>query len=339
MYDPIRAYRNHLTYKCFPASSESVRTGRFAVYGRQRKSTQNLTFCPRFYLTEPERYSIIPEEGGVSVSTNEKEAACFLKERCKKVPEIAVVLGSGWSEAVKGFRPRRVFSYEEIPGFPVSAVSGHPGKLAVGNWNGVETAVFCGRVHYYEGYSPAAACTLVRTAAYWGVPKILLTNAAGGICERFLPGDLMVITDHISNFVPSPLNGPNAEELGPRFPDMSAAYDRPMSEALHRAAGSIGLTLQEGIYLQTAGPQFETPAEIRMMRMLGADAVGMSTAIETIAARHAGMRVAGLSLITNMAAGMEKGELTHEEVAAMGASRSAVIGKLLEQALPELAGA
>ena len=243
-----------------------------------------------------------------------REAAEFIRERTDFEPEIALVLGSGLGGFSKNVEIVCEIGYEEIPGFPASTVPGHRGRFLLGTVGGRRAVVLDGRVHYYEGNDMADAVLPVRTAALLGAKTLLLTNAAGGIRADLQPGDFMLIADQISSFVPSPLRGPNDDSLGPRFPDMSAAYDPVLRAAIRRAAAGAGIPLREGVYCQLPGPQFETPAEIRMLRTLGADAVGMSTACECIAARHMGLRTAGISCISNLAAGISARPLSHEEV-------------------------
>ena len=229
-------------------------------------------------------------------------------------PEIGIVLGSGLGSFAEKLEDSIYINYQDIPGFPVSTVSGHNGRFVVGKLFGHEVIVMQGRVHYYEGYSMKKVVLPVRLMCMIGIKQLILTNAAGGINLNFKPGTLMAITDQITTFVPSPLIGPNIEDLGVRFPDMSEVYDRTFVGIIEKAAEELGIDLKKGIYLQTTGPQYETPAEIRMFRKLGADAVGMSTTVEAVAARHAGVKVAGISCITNMAAGISGEPLSHEEV-------------------------
>ena len=229
-------------------------------------------------------------------------------------PEIGIVLGSGLGSFAEKLEDSIYINYQDIPGFPVSTVSGHNGRFVVGKLFGHEVIVMQGRVHYYEGYSMKKVVLPVRLMCMIGIKQLILTNAAGGINLNFKPGTLMAITDQITTFVPSPLIGPNIEDLGVRFPDMSEVYDRTFVGIIEKAAEELGIDLKKGIYLQTTGPQYETPAEIRMFRNLGADAVGMSTTVEAVAARHAGVKVAGISCITNMAAGISGEPLSHEEV-------------------------
>ena len=229
-------------------------------------------------------------------------------------PEIGIVLGSGLGDFARLVDRKAEVSYASLPGFPVSTVAGHAGKLIFGYVRSVPVVVMQGRVHYYEGYSMNEVVAPIRLMGLLGAKKLLLTNAAGGVNTSFTPGDLMVITDHISAFVPSPLRGENPEALGPRFPDMSRVYDEEMGRAVLEAGEKLGESLQQGVYLQWQGPNYETPAEIRMFRTLGADAVGMSTVCEAIAARHMGLRVCAVSCITNMACGILPQPLSHEEV-------------------------
>lgn len=229
-------------------------------------------------------------------------------------PLMAVVLGSGLGGYASKMEVVCEIPYSEIDGFPVSTVQGHDGRFLFGYVEGVPIVAMKGRVHFYEGYGIDDVVLPIRTMGLLGAKYILLTNAAGGIDLDFEPGDLMLIEDHISSFIRSPLIGENIEELGVRFPDMSRVYDLKLCDCIRRAASSEGIDIKEGTYLQTSGPQFETPTEIRMFRTLGASAVGMSTVVEAIAAHHMGMRVCGISCISNMAAGILDQPLTHSEV-------------------------
>lgn len=237
-----------------------------------------------------------------------------VREVTNFTPEIGIVLGSGLGDFARLVDRKAEVSYASLPGFPVSTVAGHAGKLIFGYVRAVPVVVMQGRVHYYEGYSMNEVVAPIRLMGLLGARKLLLTNAAGGVNTSFIPGDLMLITDHISAFVPSPLRGENPQELGPRFPDMSRVYDIEMGRAVLEAGEKLGESLQQGVYLQWQGPNYETPAEIRMFRTLGADAVGMSTVCEAIAARHMGLRVCAISCITNMACGILPQPLSHEEV-------------------------
>lgn len=229
-------------------------------------------------------------------------------------PLMAVVLGSGLGGYASKMEVLCEIPYSEIDGFPVSTVQGHDGRFLFGYVEGVPIVAMKGRVHFYEGYAIDDVVLPIRTMGLLGAKYILLTNAAGGIDLDFEPGDLMLIEDHISSFIRSPLIGENIEELGVRFPDMSRVYDLKLCDCIRRAASSEGIDIKEGTYLQTSGPQFETPTEIKMFRALGASAVGMSTVVEAIAAHHMGLRVCGISCISNMAAGILDQPLTHSEV-------------------------
>ncbi|MCC8026360.1 MAG: purine-nucleoside phosphorylase [Clostridium sp.] len=243
-------------------------------------------------------------------------------ERCTKAvrgrvkfrPEVALILGSGLGEYAREMKVVESIAYSEIEGFPVSTVAGHEGRFLFGYVGDVPIVAMQGRVHYYEGYPMSDVVLPVRLMGALGARTLILTNAAGGVSYHFQPGDLMLITDHITSFVPSPLMGPNLEELGTRFPDMSQVYDRELRELIKKAARNTGISLQQGVYVQFTGPNYETPAEIRMCRTLGGDAAGMSTACEAMAARHMGLKVCGISCITNMAAGMTSQPLNHKEV-------------------------
>ena len=229
-------------------------------------------------------------------------------------PEIALILGSGLGDFAEGIDIKASIEYSSIDKFPVSTVSGHKGRFVFGYSDGKPIVIMQGRVHYYEGYSMEDVVLPTRLMGMLSAKTLILTNAAGGINTSFTPGTLMMIKDHISSFVPSPLVGPNVDELGTRFPDMSKIYTPKLQEKILSAAAKIGIDVKSGVYLQTTGPNFESPAEIRMYRTLGADAVGMSTACEAIAARHMGMDICGISCISNLAAGMSDTPLTHEEV-------------------------
>lgn len=237
-----------------------------------------------------------------------------VKARIQFRPEIALVLGSGLGDYAKEMDVKESISYLEIEGFPVSTVPGHEGRFLFGYVKGVPIVAMQGRVHYYEGYPITDVVLPVRLMGLLGAKTVILTNAAGGVNFNFQPGDLMMITDHITTVVPSPLIGANIDELGPRFPDMSEVYDKELREIIRQAARNTGISLQQGVYVQLTGPAYETPAEIHMCRIWGADAVGMSTACEAVAARHMGLKVCGISCITNMASGMSGKPLDHKEV-------------------------
>lgn len=238
---------------------------------------------------------------------------CF-KEKTDFKPEAALVLGSGLGDYADGIEVVSELDYHDIEGFPVSTVPGHQGKYIFGYVGDVPVVCMKGRVHYYEGYNITDVVLPVRLMKLMGAEVLFLTNAAGGINTSFQAGDFMLIKDHIANFVPSPLIGQNIDELGVRFPDMGSIYNKELQRIIKRTAALLDITLQEGVYIQLTGPAYETPAEIRMCRTLGADAVGMSTACEAVAANHMGMKICGISCISNMAAGITANPLTHKEV-------------------------
>ena len=237
-----------------------------------------------------------------------------IRKKTDFMPEAALILGSGLGDYADGIQVEAVVDYADIEGFPVSTVTGHKGRFVFGYVKETPVVVMQGRVHYYEGYPMQEVVLPTRLMGMLGAKKLLLTNAAGGINESFHPGDFMMITDHITMGVPNPLIGRNIEELGTRFPDMSEVYSRRIQDVIRAAAKQCSVNLQEGVYVQLTGPSYETPAEIRMCRIWGGDAVGMSTACEAIAARHMGMEVGGISCVTNMAAGVSKQKLSHKEV-------------------------
>lgn len=239
-----------------------------------------------------------------------------IREKTDFVPEIALVLGSGLGDYAEGanVNVEMTIPYSEINGFPTSTVSGHKGQFVLGTVNGVKTAIMQGRVHFYEGYSISDVVLPIRLMGLMGAKVLFLTNASGGINQSFECGDFMLITDHISSLVKSPLVGENIDELGVRFPDMSEIYDRDLRDIIKKSADELDIKLKEGVYIQTTGPQYESPAEIRAFKTLGADAVGMSTACEAIAANHMGLKICGISCISNLAAGISKTPLTHKEV-------------------------
>ena len=251
-------------------------------------------------------------------------------------PKLALVLGSGLGAF--GDRVQRICSipYAEIDGFPVSTVQGHQGRFIFCMVGTVPIVVMQGRVHYYEGYDMQDVVLPIRLMHLLGAEDLILTNAAGGINRSFMPGDLMQVTGHISTFVPSPLRGANVEELGVRFPDMSAVYDKAWLEEISAIGQQVGVPLKRGVYVQTPGPNYETPEEIRMFETLGADAVGMSTACEAIAARHMGMRIAAISCISNMAAGISKQPLSHQEVKETADKTGPKFEKLLDAVIQNL---
>ena len=243
-----------------------------------------------------------------------RTAAEMLRAVCPEPVSSGLILGSGLGDYADLLENPVTVSYSDIPGFPRSTVRGHKGRFVIGTRFGKRVIAMQGRFHYYEGIPQEALALGVRVMRSIGVEKLLLTNAAGGIDLSFRPGDLMLITDHINFARVNPLIGPNDDSVGVRFPDQSCVYDAELREGIRKAAAKVGVDLREGVYMMFTGPSFETPAEIRMARILGASAAGMSTVPEAIAATHCGMRVAGISLITNMAAGILDRRLTHEEV-------------------------
>jgi purine-nucleoside phosphorylase len=264
------------------------------------------------------------------------DAVALIREKTELEPRVGIVLGSGLGGLADAIEERVEIPYVEIPGWPVSTAVGHAGVLVLGHVDGVPLAVMRGRAHLYEGIPADRAVFGVRVLARLGVRTLVVTNAAGGIDGSYEPGDLVLISDHVNLMGTSPLLGPNDDSLGPRFPDLTDAYDPELRAAAHEAAGRLGLSLGEGVYAAWLGPQFETPAEIRFMRAIGADLAGMSTVPEVIAARHMGIRCLGISVVTNMAAGVGDGKLAHDEVLAVGAEAQPRLTALLRELLPVL---
>lgn len=246
----------------------------------------------------------------------EKLKRCLhsVQEKVDFVPAIALVLGSGLGNYGEQIRVVQTVDYHEIEGFPVSTVQGHKGRFLFGYIEDVPVVAMQGRVHYYEGYAMSDVVLPIRLMHALGARILFLTNAAGGVNPEFAAGDFMLIKDQIASFVPSPLIGPNLDELGVRFPDMSQVYDKGLMGIIRKTAEKLCIPLQEGTYIQLTGPNFETSAEVRMCRILGADAVGMSTACEAIAANHMGMKICGISCISNLACGLTENPLSHQEV-------------------------
>lgn len=270
----------------------------------------------------------------------EKLMKCYecVQQKISFRPELALILGSGLGDYADTMEVAETLDYHDIEGFPVSTVPGHKGRFMFGYAGGVPIVAMQGRVHFYEGYRPQDVVLPVRLMKLMGAKVLFLTNAAGGINRSFSAGDLMLITDHISMSVPSPLIGENIEELGVRFPDMSEVYSRRLQKIVENAAVTAGVPLRRGVYIQTTGPQYETPSEIRAYERLGADAVGMSTAIEAIAARHAGMEICGISCISNLAAGISVNPLTHKEVQETADRVAPLFKRLVTQAIADIAG-
>lgn len=249
------------------------------------------------------------------------------------VPKVAIVLGSGLGDYANDIKVEAEIDYHDIEGFPVSTVPGHAGKFIFGYVGSVPVVCMKGRVHYYEGYDMSDVVLPARLMKMMGAEILFLTNASGGINQSFKAGSFMMITDHISTFVPNPLMGPNIEEFGTRFPDMSHVYDEGLQEILRETAKENGIHLNEGVYIQFTGPSFESPAEIRMAKTLGADAVGMSTVVEAIAANHMGMRICGVSCVCNLAAGISPTPLTHDEVQQAANEAAPKFKKLLTESV------
>ncbi|WP_299088201.1 purine-nucleoside phosphorylase [uncultured Metabacillus sp.] len=245
---------------------------------------------------------------------NIKEAADYLKGKYKDTPKIGLILGSGLGVLAEEIEKPVKIPYHEIPNFPVSTVEGHAGQLVFGRLKDENVIVMQGRFHFYEGYNLDKVTAPVRVMKELGVETLIVTNAAGGINEAFEAGDLMLITDHINNMGTNPLIGPNDANIGVRFPDMSESYSKKLRELAKRTAKELNIKLQEGVYVANTGPSYETPAEVRALRIIGGDAVGMSTVPEVIIARHAGLNVLGISCISNMAAGILDQPLSHDEV-------------------------
>ncbi|MCH5252657.1 MAG: purine-nucleoside phosphorylase [Lachnospiraceae bacterium] len=264
---------------------------------------------------------------------------CLLQIRKKTdfVPKIALILGSGLGALAEEINCVETVSYHEIEGFPFSTVAGHKGRFVFGYIGKIPVVIMQGRVHYYEGYDMSDVVLPIRLMRKMGAELLFLTNAAGGINPKLKPGDFMMITDQISSFVPSPLIGPNVEDWGVRFPSMDTIYDKELCRVLQDTAKECDIPLKEGVYVQTTGPNYESPAEVKMLGMLGADAVGMSTTVEAIAGRHMGMRICGISCISNMAGGTAENPLTHEEVSAIADQAAPLFKKLVKTAIANMA--
>lgn len=242
------------------------------------------------------------------------DAAQYIKARITEAPSIGLILGSGLGDFADGLENRVVIPFAEIPDFPQPTVEGHAGAFVIGSCQGKTVVALQGRIHYYEGHPQQVITIPVRVMALLGVKQIVLTNACGGVNLNFAPGDLMLISDHINYSGSNPLIGQNLDQFGPRFPDLSNVYTKELRTKIMKVAEKNGIALRQGVYVMYSGPNYETPAEIRMFRMMGADAVGMSTVPEAIVAAHCGMDVVGISCITNMAAGVLPQKLNHQEV-------------------------
>ena len=242
------------------------------------------------------------------------DAAQYIKARITEAPSIGLILGSGLGDFADGLENRVVIPFAEIPDFPQPTVEGHAGAFVIGSCQGKTVVALQGRIHYYEGHPQQVITIPVRVMALLGVKQIVLTNACGGVNLNFAPGDLMLISDHINYSGSNPLIGQNLDQFGPRFPDLSNVYTKELRTKIMKVAEENSIALRQGVYVMYSGPNYETPAEIRMFRMMGADAVGMSTVPEAIVAAHCGMDVVGISCITNMAAGVLPQKLNHQEV-------------------------
>ena len=255
---------------------------------------------------------------------NLKTASDYIKGKINEIPDIAIVLGSGLSAFSDKLSNTVVIDYKDIPYFPCTHVEGHKGRLVYGRLSEKKVLVMQGRVHYYEGYTMDQVVMPVRAIGLMGIKNLILTNASGGIADELCPGDVMIIRDHISSYVPSPLIYPDFDKLGERFPDMSQVYDMKYIDILEKCMSECGLMPHKGVYIQVTGPQYETPAEIQMYKKLGSDAVGMSTVCEAVAAKHMGLRIAGLSVICNKAAGLG-GCLSHKDIIKSGDTATQIL--------------
>lgn len=261
----------------------------------------------------------------------------YCSSKIKFTPEIALVLGSGLGNYAKQMDVRVEIPYGDIDGFPVSTVEGHDGRFLCGYIQDVPVILMKGRIHYYEGYCMEDVVLPIRLMKLLGAKVLFLTNAAGGINPAFQGGDFMMITDQIASFVPSPLIGRNIETLGSRFPDMSQVYDNELQDIIEKTAKAEQIAIQKGVYLQFTGPNYESPAEVRLAAMAGADAVGMSTTCEAIAANHMGMKICGISCISNMACGISKTPLNHKEVQETANSMAHVFERLVTKIIENIA--
>lgn len=268
----------------------------------------------------------------------EKLLTCYedVKKKIDFVPKAALILGSGLGDYAESLKVEAVLDYSEIEGFPVSTVPGHKGRFLFAHVGGVPVVIMQGRVHYYEGYPMSDVVLPIRLMKLMGAEVLILTNAAGGTNAAFKAGDLMLIQDQIASFVPSPLIGANIDQLGLRFPDMSEIYNLDLQALIKECAADLAIPLQEGIYLQTTGPNYESKAEVKTYRSLGADAVGMSTACEALAANHMGMKICGISCITNLASGLSDTPLSHDEVQETADLTAPVFKKLITRIITEI---
>jgi purine-nucleoside phosphorylase len=271
----------------------------------------------------------------------EKLMHCYkqVREKTDFVPKVALVLGSGLGDYADHIRIEAVVDYHDIDGFPVSTALGHKGRFVFGYVREIPVVIMQGRVHYYEGYAMEDVVLPIRLMGKLGAEILFLTNASGGIADGMQAGDFMLISDQIVDFVPSVLRGPNIEELGTRFPDMSDIYRASLREIIRSTAADLKIPLREGVYVQLPGPNYESPAEIRMCRAIGADAVGMSTACEAVAANHMGMKVCGISCISNLAAGIAEHPLTHAEIQETADRVAPLFRQLVTESIVNMAAA
>lgn len=268
----------------------------------------------------------------------EKLLNCYesIKDRVPFEPDVALILGSGLGDYADNIKVVSEIEYKDIEGFPVSTVPGHAGKFIFGYVDNVKIVCMKGRVHYYEGYDITDVVLPIRIMHKMGAKVLFLTNASGGLNSDFKAGDFMLIKDHISVFAPNPLIGPNIDELGTRFPDMTNVYDSDLQDIIKFAAKDNDIDLKEGVYTQLTGPSFESPAEINMLKILGTDAVGMSTVVEAITANHIGMKICGISCVCNLAAGISPNPLSHEEVQEAGKNAAPLFTKLITESIKRM---
>lgn len=278
------------------------------------------------------------EGSNTQVFKKVKDCAKIISDRIDFKPKVALVLGSGLGGLVENADIFATIDYKDIPGFPVSTIEGHSGRFVFCHISGVPTVVMQGRIHYYEGYPMQDVVLPVRVMKLLGADTLFLTNASGAINKDFDPGDLMLIKDQISSFVPSPLVGPNIDELGVRFPDMGNIYSKRLQEIIRKSVSSMHIPLREGVYVQASGPAYESPQEVKMFRTLGADSVAMSTACEAVAAVHAGMEVCGISCISNKAADLIDEPLTHDEVQETAKIAVSKLSRIVLNCLPQMCG-
>lgn len=271
----------------------------------------------------------------MSTKVYEKLQECYksFREKSDFEPKVGLVLGSGLGDFADLMDVKEKVSYKDIKGFPVSTVPGHSGEFILGYIGDVPVVCMKGRIHYYEGYDISDVVLPTRLMKLMGIETLFVTNASGGINRDFGAGDMMIITDHISSFAPNPLIGPNIDELGVRFPDMTNVYDKDLVDIIKNVAAENNIDVKEGVYIQTTGPSFESPAEIKMFAAFGADAVGMSTVVEAIAARHMGLKVCGISCVCNFAAGISPEPLSHKEVLEAGKAAAPKFAKLVYESI------